>query len=219
LNHHKISTGRTVCRPFRENSKTTVPRKRHVSSTRRFRGRAYVAPSFSREETRMSHAISHPGASAGARAAVRGARGPSERADSAAPALARGVPSVCWGVLESARFARFQPEFQIAPRPLVWRCPAARCGGTRSFRARCELSSLRRRRRRLWSHHSGRGRRLRAAGRRPRASISLENTCLHEGFLEWQNDVEWRVGTRRLTHIRAHRSIWGPNRFNSRIPV
>jgi len=27
-----------------------------------------------------------------------GARGPSERADSAAPALARGVPSVCWGV-------------------------------------------------------------------------------------------------------------------------
>ena len=119
LNPHKISTGRTVCRPFRENSKTTVPRKRHVSSTRRFRGRAYVAPSFSREETRMSHAISHPGASAGARAAVRGARGPSERADSAAPALARGVPSVCWGVLESARVARFQPELQIAPRPLA----------------------------------------------------------------------------------------------------
>jgi len=150
-----------------------------------------------------------------------GARGPSERADSAAPALARGVPSVCWGVLESARVARFQPELQIAPRPLVWRCPAARCGGTRSFRARCELSSLRRRRKRLWNHHSGRGRRLRASGRRPRASISLESTSLYEGFWSGKTTFswEWRVGTRRLTHIRAHRSIWGPNRFNSRIPV
>jgi len=41
LNPHEIITGRTICRPFPENSnlsKTTVPRKRHVSSTRRFRG-------------------------------------------------------------------------------------------------------------------------------------------------------------------------------------
>ena len=39
---HEIIPGRTICRPFRENSnlsKTTVPRKRHVSSTRRFRGK------------------------------------------------------------------------------------------------------------------------------------------------------------------------------------
>jgi hypothetical protein len=34
-------------------------------------------------------------------------------------------------------------------------------------------------------------------------------------FFPW----EWRVGARRLIQIRAHRSIWGPNRFNSRIPV
>ena len=36
----KIIPGRTICRPFRENSnlsKSAVPRKRHVSSTRRFR--------------------------------------------------------------------------------------------------------------------------------------------------------------------------------------
>jgi len=44
-----------------------------------------------------------------------GARGSSERADSAAPALARGVSSVSSGAPETVRFARFEPELQNAP--------------------------------------------------------------------------------------------------------
>ena len=42
LNPDRMSPRQTISRPFRENSnpsKTTVPRKRHVSLTRRFRGK------------------------------------------------------------------------------------------------------------------------------------------------------------------------------------
>ena len=75
--------------------------------------------------------------------------------------------------------------------PLVWQYPAAHCGATRSFRVRRELSSLRPRRKCLWNHHSSRGHRLRAAGRRPRASISrprslfFEARVFYTGFNEW----------------------------------
>jgi hypothetical protein len=79
--------------------------------------------------------------------------------------------------------------------PQVWQCPAAGCGGTRSLSGRCELSSLRRRRKRLLNHPSIRGCRLRAAGRRPRASISRQRSLFggtySRAFLDWQkqNDV------------------------------
>jgi len=86
--------------------------------------------------------------------------------------------------------------------PQVWQCPAAGCGGTRSLSARCELSSLRRRRKRLLNHPSSRGRRLRAAGRRPRASISRQRTLVEARF---QRAFFGLARRRRLTQIRAHR--------------
>jgi len=152
----KIITGRTISRPFRENSnlsRTSRKRRCHVSSTRVFEG--------------MSHAISHQRRREGRSPAVleaprRELIQQRQRSPAAYPASAGGRRSLC-GLLVSNPSSR---------TPLVWPCPAARCGGTRSFRARCELSSLRRRRKRLSKHHSSRGLRLRAAGRRPRASRS-----------------------------------------------
>jgi hypothetical protein len=89
--------------------------------------------------------------------------------------------------------------------PQVWRCPAAGCGGTRSLSARCELSSLRRRRKRLLNHPSSRGRRrLRAAGRRPRASISRQRSLFGGTFLTSFFGLA-KAKRRILTQIRAHR--------------
>jgi len=125
----------------------------------------------------MSHAISHQ--------RRRGGRSPEvleaprreliqqrQRSPAAYPASARGRRRLC-GLLVSNPSSR---------KPLIWQRPAARCGGTRSFRARCELTSLRRRRKRLPNHHSSRGRRLPAAGRRPRASISRQRSLLQATF-------------------------------------
>jgi len=89
--------------------------------------------------------------------------------------------------------------------PQVWQCLAAGCGGTRSLSARCELSSLRRRRKRLLNHPSSRGCRLRAAGRRPRASISRQRSLFGGTFLTSFFGLVARAKRRILTQIRAHR--------------
>ena len=192
LNPHAINTRRTICRPFRENSnlsKTTLPRKRHVSSTRRFRGK---------DESR--HLTLEPAPARGSQSG--GARGPSERADSAAPALARGVPSDCWEAPESARFARFEPELQIAP------------GLTMSSSGLRWYSFLERTMRAvepppppqapfepsLEPRASPPSRRATTPG----VDLAPKEARFQRAFLDWQND-SWRVGTRRLTQIRAHR--------------
>jgi len=128
-------------------------------------------------EGRMSHAISHQRRREGRSPAVleaprRELIQQRQRSPAAYPASARGRRRLC-GLLVSNPSSR---------TPLVWQCPAARCGGTRSFRARCELTSLRRRRKRLPNHYSSRGRRLPAAGRRPRASISRQRSLLQATF-------------------------------------
>jgi len=119
----------------------------------------------------ISHAISHQRRREGRSPAVLEAPRKEliqqrQRSPAAYPASARGRRRLC-GLLVSNPSSR---------SPVVWQFPAARCGGTRSFCARCELSSLHRRRKRLPNHHSSRGRRLPAAGRRPRASISLQRS-------------------------------------------
>ena len=83
-------------------------RRCHVSATS---ARPVVFEGRIKDESR--HLTLEPAPARGSQSG--GARGPSERADSAAPALARGVPSDCWEAPESARFARFEPELQIAP--------------------------------------------------------------------------------------------------------
>jgi len=129
----------------------------------------------------MSHAISHQSWSQRRRegrspavleAPRRELIGQRQRSPAAYPASAGGRWSLR-GLLVSNPSSR---------SPLILQCPAARCGGTRSFRARCELSSLRRCRNRLWNHHSSRGRRLRAAGQRPQASISRQRFLLEARF-------------------------------------
>jgi len=125
----------------------------------------------------MSHAISHQRRREGRSPAVleaprRELIQQRQRSPAAYPASARGRRRLC-GLLVSNPSSR---------TPLVWQCPAARCGGTRSFRARCELTSLRRGRKCLPNHHSSRGRRLPAAGRRPRASISRQRSLLQATF-------------------------------------
>jgi len=117
----KIIPGRTISRPFRENSnlsRTTRKRRCHVSSTRVFEG--------------TSHAISHQRRREGRSPAVleaprRELIQQRQRSPAAYPASAGGRRSLC-GLLVSNPSSR---------TPLVWPCPAARCGGTRSFRARC----------------------------------------------------------------------------------
>jgi len=110
------------------------------------------------------------------------------------PALARGVPIVCWEAPESARFARFEPELQIAQGLAMSR------SGLRWY----SFLELRRRRKRLLNHPSSRGRRLRAAGRRPRATISRQRSLFGGTFLTSFFGLA-KAKRRILTQIRAHR--------------
>ena len=212
LNPDRMSPGQTISRPFRENSnpsKTAVPRKRHVSLTRRFRGKnqgvyesRHLPPWSQRRREGRSPAVLE--------APRRELIGQRQRSPAAYPASAGGRRSLR-GLLVSNPSSRspLGPWFGDAPqRVAVELVPSTHDASCRASVSAASAFETITRAAGVTSDPPGDD-----PGRRSRERSKVTD------FLRGKTTWEWRVGTRRLTQIRAHRSIWGLNRFDSRIPV
>jgi hypothetical protein len=152
-----------------------------------------------------------------------GARGFSETADSAAPALARGVSSVRGGadvcaVCSIRTRDPVRPLCDDAPqRVAVVLVPSAHDASCRASVTAASAFRTITRAAGVASEPPGDcpGRRSLAKDPLLSTSVFLRKLDVAKRRFRW----EWRAGTRLLRDILAHRSIWGPNRFNSRILV